>query len=183
MSDIDLDPSQTVEYDDVQELLKDNTYRRIDIEMLKKFGHLADHNAVHGAMTFPKGIERYHIYQKGDEPELACIVRIGEKLCGHPGIVHGGVISSLFDNSFGWIFFACHENAGFTANLSVNFRRPIEANSTGVMKVMIDSHEGRKTHCKATWEVNGVLAADATALFIKPRPSTSIPSTVATASD
>lgn len=176
----EVDPSQIVEYSDVPTLLPDEEYNRIDLEVLKKYEHLKDTNAVHGAMSFPRGIERYHIYRKGGKQELACIVRIGEKLCGHPGVVHGGVISTLFDNSFGWLFFACHENAGFTANLSVNFRRPILADSTGVMKVYIESQEGRKTFCKATWEVDGVLAADSTALFVKPRPAPGIPSTVAT---
>lgn len=157
--------------DEVKALLGSGEYRRIDEDYLKQHADLIDTSAVHGAMTFPEGLERYDIYQKGDHQELACIIRIGRKLCGHPDIVHGGVISTLFDNTYGWLFFAVGEKAGFTANLSVNFRRPIYANSTGLMRVVVDKKEGRKTFLKATWEVDGELHADSTALFIKPKPS------------
>jgi uncharacterized protein (TIGR00369 family) len=150
-------------------MLEDDSYRRIDKTILEKYAHFTEKNAVHGTMSIPGGIEIYHIFQKGDAQEIACIIRVGEKLCGHPGVIHGGVVSTLFDNSFGWLFFAVGEKAGFTANLNVNFRRPICSNSVGVMKVALDRREGRKTYVKATWEIDGQLSADATALFVKPK--------------
>ena len=157
--------------DEVKSLLGSGDYRRIDEDILKQHADRIDTNAVHGALTFPEGLERYDIYQKGDHQELACIIRIGKKLCGHPDIVHGGIISTLFDYTYGWLFFAVGEKAGFTANLSVNFRRPIRANSTGLMRVVLEKKEGRKTFVKATWEIDGELHADSTALFVKPKAS------------
>ena len=67
-------------------------------------------------------IEDYRVYRKDGHDEVACIVKFGDKLNGHPGIVHGGIISMAIDNTFGWLFTALEYPPSFTANLNINFR-------------------------------------------------------------
>ncbi|KAJ3073968.1 hypothetical protein HDU98_000192, partial [Podochytrium sp. JEL0797] len=114
------------------------------------------------------------------------IVRFGENLCGHSGIVHGGLISAFFDDAFGTSFWieSKGEYTGVTANLSVNYRKPMPAPSNVAFILWVDRIEGRKVYLKAEarsvastecdseagkhWiEKDSILYAEATALFIK----------------
>ena len=36
-----------------------------------------------------------------DESESVSILHVGRGLCGHDGIVHGGLLATLFDEGFG----------------------------------------------------------------------------------
>ncbi|KAJ3218911.1 hypothetical protein HDU67_003550 [Dinochytrium kinnereticum] len=82
---------------------------------------------------------------------LIKVTKIGENLCGHPGIVHGGLISALFDDYMGALFLmnASGKYSGFTANLSVDYRVPMPAPSTIAIVVWIERVEGRKVFLKA----------------------------------
>jgi len=87
--------------------------------------NLVDSHAIFGALRKPGYVERYDTYRRvpftssaaGDnkveaenlntnayESVEVCVadVRIGEKLNGHDGIVHGGIISLMLDDTFGW---------------------------------------------------------------------------------
>ncbi len=112
-------------------------YRRIDEEIILKHSAHLHTNAIHGALSGPQYITLYEIYQKAESSEVAAIVHIGEHLCGHPGIVHGGIISALFDNTFGWLFFAMKQPPAFTANLNINYRKPILANTTAILRAHV----------------------------------------------
>jgi hypothetical protein len=48
-------------------------------------------------------------------------------VCGHPKLVHGGAIASLLDDTMGTLFLSLGEGNGFTANLNIDYRRPIPA--------------------------------------------------------
>ena len=64
--------------------------------------------------------------------------------CGHPSIVHGGAIASVLDDTFGVLFFASRLGNGFTANLNVNYRKPLAAGTDVTVHVAVDRVEGRK---------------------------------------
>jgi acyl-coenzyme A thioesterase PaaI-like protein len=70
-------------------------------------------------------IEFYEIYKNVDTSDLLCIIKFGAALNGHPGVVHGGITALLFDNTFGWLFFARSIPVGVTANLNINYRAPV----------------------------------------------------------
>ena len=36
-------------------------------------------------------IEVYEIYRKLGENEVVCLVKLGKKLNGYPGVIHGGI--------------------------------------------------------------------------------------------
>lgn len=195
-------PSDRPEFLELEKhLLEIDHYQRIDHNVLSQFTQTQlEKNAIHGTLAGYSFISRYHIYhriplppshpnQEGEEvssskgegvveansvpDELVCIIEIGDRLCGHPEIVHGGIISAIFDNSFGWLYMITRDKfqskTAFTANLNVNFRKPIYANSIGMIKVKIEKLEGRKIFMKASWEWNNEIFADATALFVTPK--------------
>jgi hypothetical protein len=138
-------------------------------------------------------IEFYEIYQNNETRDLRCVIKFGSSLNGHPGIVHGGITALLFDNSFGWLFFARSIPVGVTANLSVNYRAPVSdspmkmtvllhlfsrlvissctfqvmASTYAILSAKVDRIEGRKLFFSATLDSDsGVRLADATSLFI-----------------
>ncbi len=102
---------------------------------------------------------------------------------GHPGVVHGGVTSLLFDNTLGWANALSitkggdpsqHDTVkqfGMTANLSVNYRRPLFVGQTVVISCSLDRVEGRKRFLKGVMKdgKTGGVIADATALYVVPR--------------
>lgn len=115
-------------------------------------------------------------------------IRIGKNLNGHKGIVHGGIIGLLFDETFGWAI-ACipttsepesgssergnTDIAVVTANLSVNYRRPLPAETDVVIRVYQEKIQGRKIYFSARMESHdgSILYSEASALFIKIKKS------------
>ena len=67
-------------------------------------------------------IEDYEVYFNPESKDIICLVRYGDSLNGHNGIVHGGITALTFDNSFGWLFMANDTAPAFTANLTLNYR-------------------------------------------------------------
>lgn len=155
-----------------------------------------------GAET--NAVKMYRIYAKGDGSEVVGVAKFGGPgSTGHPGIVHGGITALLFDNTLGVAqgvsalrnddklqdFLATLKKDGvlgnsetttsrfgFTASLTVNYRSPCFSESTVVLNCKLVETEGRKRTLKGTMidSKNGRLIADATALFIMPRPKKTI---------
>jgi len=105
---------------------------------------------------------------------LVATVDFGNNLNGHGGIVHGGIQSMMFDDVFGW---GCNEvidssKVYVTANLSVNFRKPVMEGSKTKIEIYLEKQEGRKYFWKAKMlgkdgsSGEEVLYADATSLYI-----------------
>ena len=133
----------------------------------------------------PAGAWSQGALPEAPKTQVVAVAKVGTHMCGHEGIAHGGVTSMLFDDIFGWTFFAgmnekpkktAGEDSptafGFTANLSVNFRAPIRVPATVVIRSRVRLVEGRKVWLEATMAdaATGQHYADATALFVMPRP-------------
>ncbi|KAK9764867.1 hypothetical protein K7432_007292 [Basidiobolus ranarum] len=111
------------------------------------------------------------IFRSTDGQKVAIIVHLGSKLCGHKGIIHGGMIASLLDEALGrTIIPNLPGGVGFTANFSLNYRRPTFANHFVVVRAEVSKIEGRKGFVKGQVEDHkGNVLADSEALFIAPR--------------
>ncbi|KAK7689648.1 hypothetical protein QCA50_007441 [Cerrena zonata] len=89
-----------------------------------------------------------------DESESYIFMHVGTGLCGHEGIVHGGLLATILDESLGRIsILNLPDKVGVTANLNLNYKAPTRANQFLVVKTHLD----------------GTLLVEATALFIQPR--------------
>ncbi|RKP26854.1 HotDog domain-containing protein [Syncephalis pseudoplumigaleata] len=94
-------------------------------------------------------------------------VHLGAALCGHRGIVHGGLLATLMDELLAvqvW-----HEmGAAFTAQLSIDYRRPVRSNQVIRGRSWTASRDGRKIWVRAEVAKRGETLVEARALFVVP---------------
>ncbi|KAH9998071.1 Thioesterase/thiol ester dehydrase-isomerase [Xylariaceae sp. FL0662B] len=107
---------------------------------------------------------------------LVSISYLGDELCGHPGIVHGGLLATILDEGLARCCFAAlPHKVGMTANLNINYRAPAPAGGYVVLKATTTKVEGRKAWVEGRLETlvgdgeTPQVLAEATALFISPR--------------
>ncbi|KAI9599084.1 HotDog domain-containing protein [Syncephalis fuscata] len=119
---------------------------------------------------------------------------LGAALCGHKNIIHGGLLATLVDEIFGMHVWT-EGGAALTANLSVDYRRPVMANQVIRARTWAIKKDGRKIWVRALLEAveaaepnsaiaiaktshepateenakNGQVLVEANALFIFPR--------------
>lgn len=104
-----------------------DSYERIDDKVFNE-GHLfLENHAVHDTLAGLNRVEVYEIYKSKSSEELLCILKFGGSINGYPGIVHGGITATIFDNTFGWLLMACKLPSAFTANLTINYRLVLSA--------------------------------------------------------
>lgn len=76
---------------------------------------------------------------------VVSVFHIGQDLCGHPGFVHGGLLTVLFDEVFARCASAVLPSGlGMTANLNVDFRKPALPDRMYVLRTKTVKVEGRK---------------------------------------
>ncbi len=124
------------EKDDIQIPITEDFFR-IDEDIFAKYPQFVDGNAFHDTLRGSREVKLYEVYQKRTGHEVACVIKLGDRLNGHPGIVHGGIISTVFDNSYGWLFITMEIPPAFTVNLNVNFRKPVFENSTALVRAKV----------------------------------------------
>ena len=98
-------------------------------------------------------------------------LKVEHRLNGHGGIVHGGIISLLFDEAMGWAHECLQEDpstTAVTANLTVDFRALFLEGSEAVVRIYHDCNNGRKFYFSATLESKdgSVVFAETKSLFI-----------------
>ncbi|CAJ2513467.1 Uu.00g015860.m01.CDS01 [Anthostomella pinea] len=107
---------------------------------------------------------------------MVAISYLGGELCGHPGIVHGGLLATMLDEGLARCCFAAlPHKMGMTANLNINYRAPAKANTYVVLRATTTKVEGRKAWVEGRIETlvgegeTPVVLAEATALFVSPK--------------
>jgi acyl-coenzyme A thioesterase PaaI-like protein len=86
---------------------------------------------------------------------------------GPPGVVHGGWVASLLDQLLG------HANAaagvgGFTAELTIRYRRPTPYDVPLLLRARTDRVDGRSVYASGEIVVDGHVSAEAKGLFKMP---------------
>ncbi len=103
---------------------------------------------------------------------------LGSGLCGHPGIVHGGLLATMLDEGLARCCFPALPNKfGVTACLKVDYRKPCPAESFVVLRATTVKVEGRKAWVTGRIESlvdesqgeTPVVFAEAEALFVEPK--------------
>ncbi|XP_034510196.1 acyl-coenzyme A thioesterase THEM4 isoform X1 [Ailuropoda melanoleuca] len=128
------------------------------------------------AQLFPRSLEEglgfeYAMFHNHVENRTVCIFQGGPYLQGASGFLHGGAIATMMDSTLG----VCALTAGgvaMTANLNINFRRPIPLCSVVVINSQLDKVEGRKlfVSCNVQSVDGKTLHSKATSLFVKLNP-------------
>uniref|UniRef100_A0A0W0F415 Thioesterase domain-containing protein n=1 Tax=Moniliophthora roreri TaxID=221103 RepID=A0A0W0F415_MONRR len=106
-----------------------------------------------------------------DEKESVIVLHVGRGLCGHDGIIHGGLLATLLDETLARTAINnLPERIGVTAKLTLNYRAPTKADQFIVIRTELVGAKGRKADVKGRVEdLNGTLLVEATATFIQPR--------------
>ncbi|KAI5462986.1 Adenylylsulfate kinase-domain-containing protein [Mariannaea sp. PMI_226] len=144
---------------------------------MKMPGSYRSRSLTGGALLGPgKLVLPPYAWIEDDGKSLVSISYVGDDLCGHPGIVHGGFLATMLDEGLARCCFgALPHNIGVTANLNINYRKPTPAGSFLVLRAVTTKVEGRKAWVKGQIELlakpgeEPTVLADATALFISPK--------------
>ncbi|KAK9812857.1 hypothetical protein WJX72_004768 [[Myrmecia] bisecta] len=113
------------------------------------------------------------------QQRVDCVIQLGSDVCGYPRVLHGGLTAAIFDESFGFLFFALKKQRAlpfwgpaYTAHLEVNYKAKIQAGRLLLCTTEVESIDGRKVWMKAVMRdgPNGKVYATARALFVAPRP-------------
>lgn len=103
---------------------------------------------------------------------IVCFFYLGEDLCGHPGVVHGGLLATILDEGLAMCCIPALPNGmGMTASLKIDYRKPVSAGGYVVLKAWTRKVEGRKAWVEGRLEglEGGEVFAEAEALFVEPR--------------
>ncbi|KAG8216710.1 HotDog domain-containing protein [Butyriboletus roseoflavus] len=108
-----------------------------------------------------------------DETEAVVVMHVGRGLCGHDGIVHGGLLATLLDESLArTAIYNLPDKIGVTAKLSISYRAPTFADQFIVIKVRLVEKNGRKVSVSGRVEdLKGNLLVEANAMFVQPKYS------------
>jgi acyl-coenzyme A thioesterase PaaI-like protein len=111
------------------------------------------------------------------ERQFHSLVTLGKNVCGHPGIVHGGLTAALIDETLGGINYMLKKHKllpsgpAFTVHLEVDYKKPVPAGSHVICTASLESNDGRKTWVTATVssQPGGDVYATGKALFVVPK--------------
>jgi len=80
-----------------------------------------------------------------DGSDFVSIQYLGPSLCGHPGIIHGGLLATLLDEGLARCCFPALPNkVGVTASLKIDYRKPCMAEQYVVLRARTTKVDGRK---------------------------------------
>ncbi|KAI4247301.1 MAG: hypothetical protein LQ352_006190 [Teloschistes flavicans] len=130
------------------------------------------------------------IFTKGKGEELIAISYLGSDLCGHVGIVHGGMLATMLDEGLARCCFAALPGkVGVTARLEVDFRKAARSEGFVVLKARTVGVEGRKAWVvgrvevlpmsdreekgkgggQSPWDERGEVLVEAKGLYVEPK--------------
>ena len=116
------------------------------------------------------------IFSEREGKSLVSLMYLGSDICGHPGIIHGGLLATLLDEGLARCCFPALPNKiGVTANLNIDYRAPAMADSYVVLRAETVKVEGRKAWVEGRIETlpedgkEPVVLVEAKALFIEPK--------------
>ena len=104
------------------------------------------------------------IGKSGERTALAT-VRFGSAYEGPPGSVHGGFIAAAFDEVLGFVQ-SLSGSPGMTGTLVVRYRKPTPLHEELRFEAEWVRSEGRKIYCEGKVIANGVVTAEAEAIFV-----------------
>jgi len=170
-----------------RELLQDEKYipSRPHLKIPEK---LRAQNLTGGTLLGPDKIAVPPLqFMTEDGSTFASLQYLGPALCGHPGIVHGGLLATLLDEGLARCCFPALPNkVAVTASLKIEYKAPVMAGQIVVLKAETTKVEGRKAWVKGRLETlptpeewaagkrDGTVLTEGEALFIEPRQAASM---------
>jgi uncharacterized protein (TIGR00369 family) len=98
--------------------------------------------------------------------------RIPPAYCGFDGLVHGGIIATLLDETSCWAVFARLGRLGVTREMTTRFLRPVAIDSELVVEGRVLEHDQRGAVVKVSLsDAAGTLLAEGESVWAFPRLS------------
>ncbi|KAG0249582.1 hypothetical protein DFQ27_009917 [Actinomortierella ambigua] len=115
-------------------------------------------------------------FDRKDKKATVLFMHLGRSLCGHDGIIHGGMLGTILDEATGFIALPnLPLRIGFTAALNINYRKPVKADQFVMVVAEFERLEGRKGYTKAAiYDMEGNVLTEATALYVSPKNAVSM---------
>ena len=131
------------------------------------FENVFDDRPISGRSS-PWGLD-LELHRYGDEIEALVTLRSAHE--GAPNRAHGGVVSALFDDVFGYVLGVIHQ-AAFTGDLYLRYKAPTPLFQELACRVRLDRRDGRKLLLSGelTDTGSGQVCVTATATFIAVDP-------------
>lgn len=128
----------------------------------------AVHNSPYHAMSLVGGsahpfAPQLHTVASGDG--VHGTVTLGPAFEGGPGLVHGGVLSLLFDHAMGQAIFHAGR-AAMTVSLAIAYRAPTPLLAPLAVDARVERTDGRKLFVSARVSTGGNVTAEATGVFV-----------------
>ncbi|KAK3934003.1 HotDog domain-containing protein [Diplogelasinospora grovesii] len=124
---------------------------------------------IFGALLGPGRLEVFPFAWSEPGRSYNMLCYLGSDVCGHLGVVHGGLLATMLDE----VFLRCCSEAlphavFMTANLTINYKSPVYVGRDVAIRVKIISVEGRKVRVEGCIETldDRQPRATAEALFI-----------------
>ncbi|MCJ1227800.1 hypothetical protein MMC12_004459 [Toensbergia leucococca] len=138
---------------------------------------MRSHNLTAGTLSGPGKIAVPPlVFSEKKGKSLVSISYMGTDLCGHAGVLHGGLLATLLDEGMARCCFAAlPHKIGLTASLTVNYRKPAPAGSFLCLRAKTVKVEGRKAWVEGRIETlvgegkQPVVLVEASGLFVEPK--------------
>ncbi|GAA5853543.1 hypothetical protein JCM9279_001308 [Rhodotorula babjevae] len=111
------------------------------------------------------------VFTTTDKKESVLVVHVGDGLCGHEGVVHGGLLATVLDEAMGrTALLNLPSNIGVTATLGMKYKKPTFANQYIVVRTSLVKQQGRKAWVQGRIEdAEGTTLVEAECLFVEPK--------------
>ncbi|KAG0148164.1 hypothetical protein CROQUDRAFT_655320 [Cronartium quercuum f. sp. fusiforme G11] len=116
------------------------------------------------------------VFVNKDDSEAIIFIHLGRSLCGHDGIVHGGLCATILDEALGRIALPnLPSKIGVTASLKLNYKSPTFADQFVVLKTRVSPDPSKRPTGRKVWvegrieNLKGQVLVEAEALFVEPR--------------
>jgi acyl-coenzyme A thioesterase PaaI-like protein len=107
----------------------------------------------------------------GSQGDAFAFVHLGRSLCGHDGIIHGGLLATVLDETLARTsFFNLPHQVGVTARLEIDYRKPVKADQVIVVETRLIEAAGRKVTVEGVMRnLKGETLVESRAIFVEPR--------------
>jgi acyl-coenzyme A thioesterase PaaI-like protein len=113
------------------------------------------------------------VFYNKESGEVVTVIWFGGAISGWPGVVHGGVTSTVLDEALGRCAVKRFPaKTGVTANLEVNFLKPVLTNSFYVIRALpqAEGQTDTKGWVNGRLEtIDGMVCAEAKSLYVVPK--------------
>ncbi|KAF8819400.1 hypothetical protein IE077_001066 [Cardiosporidium cionae] len=124
---------------------------------------------VHDLLCQEHGIQNPQYFLDKDHTHVILLCGLGKGICGHKGIIHGGLTATIVDNALAILAFASCNCGVATKSLSIQYRRPILAGENILVsaEIAVANSTTKNYHLRALiYGEDGKLRASADGIFV-----------------